>query len=109
MSSMSWLLTSVEPAGRGPKELLTDYRARIEREESERAERRRVELEDQRSTGNPPDVRIRAWEKVHGLRLPSDPEHPVLDVIAVATRLTLAEVLEEQRARKARKAPARPG
>jgi hypothetical protein len=109
MSSTSWVLTSVEPAGRGPRELLSDYRARQEREEYERAERRRAELEDQRSSGNPPDVRIRAWEKVHGLQLPSDPEHPVLDVIAIATRLTMAEVLEEQRARKARRSPPRPG
>jgi hypothetical protein len=42
------------------------------------------------------------WEKVHELRLPSDPAHPILDVIAVSTRLTLAEVQEEQRMRAAR-------
>jgi hypothetical protein len=39
---------------------------------------------------------------VHHLRLPSDPKHPVLDVIAIATQLTLDDVLEEQRARSAR-------
>jgi hypothetical protein len=53
----------------------------------------------QRSELNPPDVRIRAWEKLHGLRLPSDSAHPILDVIAVGTRLTLAEIQAEQRAR----------
>jgi hypothetical protein len=57
-----------------------------------------------RSAVNPPDVRIRTWERVHQLRLPSDPEHPVLDVIAVSTRLTLADVQEEQRTRAARAA-----
>jgi hypothetical protein len=51
---------------------------------------------------NPPEHRIRAWEQAHGLRMPLDPEHPVLDVIAVSTRLTLAQVQEEQRLRAAR-------
>jgi len=71
-------------------------------DESERAEKRRQELAEQRSDLNPPAVRIRAWEKIHQLRLPSDPAHPILDVIAVSTRLTLAEVQEEQRTRAAR-------
>lgn len=75
---------------------------RREHEESERAEKRRHELAEQCSNLNPPDVRIRAWEKVHQLRLPSDPAHPVLYVIAVSTGLTLAEVQEEQRARAVR-------
>jgi hypothetical protein len=77
---------------------------RLAHEEYERAEKRRQELAEQRSDLNPPDVRIRMWEKVHQLRLPSDPAHPILDVIAVTTRLTLAEVREEQRTRAARAA-----
>ena len=74
---------------------------RLAHEESERAEKRRQELAEQRSELNPPDVRIRAWEKIHQLRLPSDPAHPVLLVIAVSTGLTLADVREEQRIRAA--------
>jgi hypothetical protein len=70
---------------------------RLAHEEYERAEKRRQELAEQRSDLNPPDVRIRMWEKLHQLRLPSDPAHPILDVIAISTRLTLAEVREEQR------------
>jgi hypothetical protein len=77
---------------------------RLAHEESERAEKRRQDLAEQRSDLNPPDVRIRTWEKIHQLRLPSDPTHPILDVIAVSTRLTLAEVQEEQRTRAARAA-----
>lgn len=80
---------------------------RLAHEESERAEKRRQDLAEQRSDLNPPDVRIRAWEKIHQLRLPSDPTHPILDVIAVSTRLTLAEVQEEQRTRAARAASRR--
>ena len=75
---------------------------RIAHEEYERAEKRRLELEEQRSDLNPPGVRIRTWERIHALRLPSDPAHPILDVIAVSTRLTLEEVREEQRSRAAR-------
>jgi hypothetical protein len=101
-NSMSWSLangTERRPAeleGPGP------YRARSEIEQEERAHQRRLELAVQHSELNPPDVRIRAWEKVHGLRLPSDSAHPILEVIAVGTRLTLAEVQAEQRARARR-------
>ena len=75
---------------------------RIAREEYERAEKRRQELAEQRSELNPPEVRIRTWERIHQLRMPTDPAHPILDVIAVSTRLTLEEVREEQRMRAAR-------
>ena len=85
-------------------DLVSSLGERLAREESERAEKRRQELAEQRSDLNPPAVRIRAWEKIHQLRLPSDPVHPILDVIAVSTRLTLAEVQEEQRMRAARAA-----
>ena len=71
-------------------------------EEQERTEKRRLELAEQRSDLNPPEVRIRTWEKIHGLRLPSDPDHPIVDVIAVGTRLTLEEVHKEQQLRAAR-------
>jgi len=77
---------------------------RLAQEEHERAERRQRELAEQCSALNPPDVRIRTWEQVHQLRLPADPTHPILDVIATGTRLTLADVREEQRMRAARAA-----
>ena len=75
---------------------------RLAREEYERSEKRRQELAQQRAELNPPHVRIRTWERIHQLRMPSDPAHPILDVIAVSTRLTLEEVREEQRMRAAR-------
>jgi hypothetical protein len=76
---------------------------RLAREEFERSEKRRQELAEQRSDLNPPEIRIRTWERIHQLRMPSDPSHPILDVIAVSTRLTLEEVREEQRTRAARR------
>lgn len=81
---------------------------RFAQEEHQREEKRRRELAEQRSDANTPDVRIRAWEKLHGLRLPSDPAHPILDVIAVSTRLTLAQVRAEQAARASRPAGSHP-
>ncbi len=75
------------------------YAERAAREAGERAEKRRLELAEQRSADNPPGVRIRVWETVHALRLPRDPEHPILFVIATGTGLTVAQVREEQRTR----------
>lgn len=84
---------SKDAQGPGP------FRTRSELAQEERAQRKQLELVEQHSELNPPNVRIRAWEKVHGLRLPLDSGHPILTVIAVGTRLTLAEVQAEQRAR----------
>jgi len=81
---------------------LVNTAERLAREEYERSEKRRQELAQQRSELNPPEVRIRTWERIHQLRMPSDPAHPILDVIAISTRLTLEEVREEQRMRAAR-------
>lgn len=89
-------------------ELVRTYAERLALEERERAQRRRLELAEQRSDLNPPEVRIRAWEKLHALRLPQDPGHPVLDVVAISTGLTLSQVRAEQSARVARRtAPGR--
>jgi len=94
-------LPPVHPAVQTPAE-------RFAQQERERAETRLRQLAEQRSDENPPDARIRTWEKLHGLRLPSDPSHPILDVIAVGTRLTLEQVREEQCARAARTAAKAP-
>jgi hypothetical protein len=105
MSSM----TSWRPAIRersGGDELLCDYRERRAREESERAEQKRADSAEQYSGLNCADLRIRAWEKVHQLRMPSDPSHPALVAIATATQLTLEDIRNEQRLRAARRASA---
>ncbi len=80
-------------------DLIKSHGERLAEEQRERAKKRSLELAEQRSDLNPPEQRIRAWEQMHGLRMPSDPRHPILDVIAVSTRLTLAEVQQEQRLR----------
>ena len=84
----------------GSDAVKVDYRTRFAIEQEERAEQRRQDLEQQCSEFNSARVRVHgAWEKAHGLRLPDDAAHPILNVIARATRLTLAEVLAEQQAR----------
>jgi len=101
MDPTSWPFAKDTTPRRNAVDVINDYRARLALEEQERAQRRRLDLDEQRSQLNPPNVRIRAWEKVHGLRLPSDADHAILEVIAADTRLTLADVQEEQQARRA--------
>jgi hypothetical protein len=68
-----------------------------------KAARRLVDLEELRSDLKCPEERVRAWERVHGLTLPLDPNHPILDAIAVKTRLTLQQVQAVQRDDAARR------
>jgi hypothetical protein len=85
---------------RNANDVLNDYRARLALAAEERAERRRLDLDEQRSSQNTPTVRIRAWEKVHGLRLPSDGAHAILAIIAADTGLSLTDVHAEQQIRR---------
>jgi hypothetical protein len=80
-------------------EPLYDHRARIEQFQMEAAARRERALIDQRSPENSPEVRVRIWERLHQVRLPKDPAHPIMSRVAEVTGLDLAEVLEVQRLR----------
>jgi hypothetical protein len=82
-----------------PGELVPDYRLRLAEERVEAEERRRVELQELASPAHPPQARIRAWERAHGLSLPRSESHPVLSSVAAATRLTIEQVRDEQRRR----------
>ncbi len=42
---------------------------------------------------------MRIWERLHQVRLPKDPDHPVLARVAERTGLDLAEIQEVQRLR----------
>jgi hypothetical protein len=103
------ILTALRPEGRtnyvrGGAEMLIDFRRQLELDEEARIERKRIAIAEQTSEPNSPAARIRAWEKVHALRMPSSLGHAVLDLIAAATQLSLAEVQEEQRLRAERTA-----
>ena len=84
---------------RGGSETFIDFRRRRELAVEARVERKRLDVAEQTSELNLPGARIRAWELVHGLRMPSSPEHFILEQIAITTQLSLAEVHAEQRVR----------
>jgi len=84
-------------------ELVRTHAERMASEAEERLQKRQSLLAEQSSSENAPDARIRAWERAHALRLPSDPEHPVLGDVATCTGLTIVQVQDEQRARQARR------
>ena len=90
---------------RGSDESLLDYQRRWEIVAEERAERKRLEAAEQTLEQNVAGARIRAWERVHALRMPVDPRHPILGQIALTTQLTLADVHEEQQVRLGFAAP----
>ena len=92
---------TAKPRSAGPPrfEHVVDYRERLAREAVKFAERRQMAIAEQYSALNSSSVRIRAWEHLHGLRMPSTPAHPVLRVIAAATQLSMTEVRDEQQRR----------
>jgi hypothetical protein len=94
-------MTERPPASHPSGDIIRTHAERLAQDAEERLHQRQLELAEQRSTANPPAVRIRAWEKVHALRMPGDAAHPVLDVIAHVTGLALEQIHEEQRARLA--------
>src|SRR6185295_19160263 len=99
---MAWSFDSGSQP-RSESEITRDHRAQAARVAEEKAEERRLKSAELHSDMNSPEMRIRAWEKLYELRLPVDTNHPVLDVIAMSTHLTLDQVRDEQRARAERK------
>lgn len=91
------------PTTRPMTEIIRTHAERMAQEAEERLQKRQLLLAEQCSSASPPDVRIRAWERAHALCLPSNPEHPVLPTVAACTGLTVAQVQEEQLARRARR------
>jgi hypothetical protein len=75
---------------------LHDFRTRLLHQQAESAERRRRDLVEQTSDMHTPAARIRIWERLHETRLPKDPAHGLIAVIAAGTRLTVTEVRHEQ-------------
>lgn len=76
-----------------------EHRRRVQQAASERAAQRTSELESQASPAKEPRERIGIWEQLHALRLPQASGHVLVRVIAKQTRLTVAQVHEEQQRR----------
>ena len=88
---------------RSPSELIRTHAEMLAAEADAKAARRLVDMEELRSDLKSPEERVRAWERVHGLTLPLNPNHPILDAIAVKTRLTLQQVQAVQQEEAARR------
>lgn len=85
---------------------VAERRAAVQRVDEERALARRQELDLQTSPINAPQERIRIWERLHALRLPTSATHPLVEVIAAQTELTLRDIKEEQQRRRLLNSPA---
>lgn len=82
-------------------ESVVERRARLAQEEEVAQQRRIEELASQVAIENTPSERILIWERLHGLPLPSSPDHKLLSVIAAATDLQMEQVREVQNLRVA--------
>jgi hypothetical protein len=82
-------------------DLFLDHQARFERQQLEAAQRREQALQEQCSPVNTAEQRVRIWERLHQVRMPKDPAHAILAVIARQTSLQLTDVQEVQRSRVA--------
>lgn len=78
----------------------TDFRDAARRAEEERDFERRRALESQTAADAEPADRIRIWERLHALSLPTAASHPLVAVIARQTALTLTDVRNEQQRRR---------
>jgi hypothetical protein len=78
-----------------------EYRLKVQQQVRERAELRASELASQTSPVRAAEERIRIWERLHGLHLPSTSAHALVRVVATQTHLTVGEVQAEQRRRSA--------
>jgi len=84
--------------------VIMDRAERLAMEGLERERVREQRYEELRSEFNSTAVRVRAWEKLHGLRLPTSSLHPILRVISASTGIPIAAIRDEQQSR--RSAPA---
>jgi hypothetical protein len=87
--------------------LAVEGRAAAQLAEQERALVRQRALDSTSEGAAAPDERIRRWEHLHALKLPSAAGHPLLAVIAARTRLTLNDITKEQQRRRELSSPGR--
>lgn len=88
-----------DPQPRPAAELAAERRAQIALEQAARQADKDRSFARQRSMETAPEVRIALWESRHGLALPRDPNHPLMQVIADGTELDVAQIQDERRRR----------
>ncbi len=108
MALHKWSEHPIQASPKHAADLIVDTRRRIALEQAEANERRLGELAEQTAMRNTPEMRIRVWERLHGLVLPLKADHPLLEVVARNTELSLDQVKVEQRQRAEAKVAPRP-
>jgi DNA-binding transcriptional regulator YiaG len=96
----SQLFTQDSKSGARSEEFVWSFAERQLLQAQQREAEKQLQLKAQSSTLHTPSHRVSIWENVHGLRLPTDPAHPILKVIAERTGLSLTQVLEVQTGRR---------
>lgn len=76
-----------------------EHRSRVALATEELQRKRTREAAVQTDENLSPQERIRAWERIHELRLPTDPTHPLVRFIARVTGLGVPAVHDEQQRR----------
>jgi len=99
MTFEKWPTSSTRVPAPIAGELITEFRSRIALQESEAAERRRLEVAELVSDHHTLEERIRIWERLYALALPPNPLHPLVSIIAASTQLTVEQVRGEQKRR----------
>lgn len=79
-----------------------ERRAAVQVERERKAAERKHEIEQLASYVRTPAERIEAWERIFQLKLPRSMEHPLIEVIAAGTGLTVDEIDSELRRRRTR-------
>jgi hypothetical protein len=92
-------INAVDHQPRPAADLAAERKAQIALEQATRQADKDRDLARQRSMGTTPEVRIALWEARHGLALPRDPKHALVQVIASGTELDVAQVQDELRRR----------
>jgi hypothetical protein len=80
-----------------------DHRLKVQQQDRERAALRASELATQTSPARGAEERIRIWERLHALRLPSTAAHALVAIVAkqtVRSRRNSGDALQVPRERK---------
>jgi hypothetical protein len=90
---------SGESSPRPASEIAAERREQIAAEQAAAQERKDRNLLKQTAMESTPEMRIALWEERHGLGLPRDPNHRLIQFVADSTGLALEQVLAEQQRR----------
>jgi len=99
MEDYKYRVYASDPQPRPAAELAAERREQFTLQQAALQADKDRNLARQRSIETPPATRIALWESRHGLALPRDPKHPLMQIIAENTDLDVTQVLAEHQRR----------